>query len=253
MLASPANPHNDPLIKDLYEKLPTMSNVEAGRLGLAMQRVIRGESLEDTDPIAAAAYLAFMAKADKSADDWTHRKLKFMEDSLSGANVPTEKEAVQLRQDLNQRYATIKEDVRLNQSAKLRYMQDHIKNGPFEEVYVEPQMILGRAGGMATTAVEGQIIGLCGVKLYLPPGRNPKVPTKFAERYRQILQSRKGSQARKAVLQGKGVDPTGGKDARDGWEQVADIMHEINSESGTSSGGGDAGDNWLAPDLYQRF
>ena len=230
-----------------------MSNVDAGRLGLAMQRVIRGESLEDTDPIAAAAYLAFMAKADRSAEQWETQRKKVIEDGYSGANIPTEKEAVQLRQELNQRFAVIKEEVRLNQSDKLRYMRDHIKNGPFEEVYVEPRMVLGRAGGMATTAVEGQIIGLCGVKLYLPPGRNPKVPTKFAERYRQILRSRKGSEARKAALQGKGVDPTGGKDAKDGWEQMADIMHEINSESGTSSGGGDAGDNWLAPDLYQRF
>ncbi len=230
-----------------------MTNLEAGRLGLAMQRVVRGENLEDTDPEAAAAYLAFMATADRSAEDWDKSRLKVIEDGYAGANIPSEKEAVVLRKELVSRFATIKEDVRLNQADKMRFMQNHIKNGPFEEVFVEPVMVTGRAGNMPVTSVEGQIIGLCGVQLYLRPGRNPKVPTQYAERYRQILQGRKGSEARKAVLQGKGIDPTGGVDGKDGWEQMADIMHDINSESGTSSGGGEAGDNWLAPDLHQRY
>ena len=253
MLASPASPHNDPLVKDLYEKLPTMSNAEAAKLGFAIQRVIRGESLEDTDPEAAVLYKEYMAKADKASADWDRNREKFITDALDGANMPTEKEAVVLRQQLKQRMGTIREDVRLGQAEKRQFMLDHIKNGPFEEVYVEPKMVIGRQGDAQVTSIEGQIIGLCGVQLYLEPGKNAKVPTRYAERYKQILAGSQETQARKALLQGKGIDPTGGPGVKDGWEQVADGMHDINSESGSSSGGGEAGDNWLAPDLHQRF
>ena len=230
-----------------------MTNVEAAKLGFAMQRVIRGESLEDTDPEAALLYKEFMAKADQASSDWDRNKEKFITDALDGANMPTEQEAVALRQQLRQRYALIKEDVRMGVAQKRQFMLDHIKNGPFEEVYVEPKMVIGRQGDAQVTSIEGQIIGLCGVQLYLEPGKNEKVPSRYAERYRQILAGGKETQARKDVLQGKGVDPTGGPGAKDGWEQLASRMHEINSESGSSSGGGEAGDNWLAPDLHQRF
>ena len=222
-------------------------------MGLAIQRVIRGENLDDTDPEAARFYREFMAAADRSSAAWDESRRKVIEDGYSGANMPTDKRAVVLREQLKDRYAVVKAEQKMNYSDKQRFMRDHIKNGPFEELYVEPVMVSGMAGGMPTTNIEGQIVGLCGVQLYLKPGQNAKVPAKYAERYRQILQSRKGSDARKAALQGKGIDPTGGVDAKDGWEQLADIMHDINSESGTSSGGGEAGDNWLAPDLHQRF
>src|SRR3990167_6216870 len=65
VLASPASPHNDPLVKALYDKLPTATNLEAAQIGLALQRVIRGENLEEdlaspasphNDPLVKALY-----------------------------------------------------------------------------------------------------------------------------------------------------------------------------------------------------
>ena len=230
-----------------------MSNQKAGELMLAIQRVIRGENLEDTDPESARAYREFMALADASSEAWDNNRRKTIEDGYNEANMPSEKEAVKLRAQVQQRYAVIKEDVRLNSSQKKKWMMDHVKNGPFEEVYVEPTLVTGRQGDLQVSAVEGQIISLVGVKLYLPPGLNKKVPQRYAERYRQIARSKTETQARKDILQGKGIDPSGGPAQKDGWEQLADRMHEINSESGSSSGGGEAGDDWLTPDLHQRF
>ena len=253
MLNSPVNPDNDPLVKELLDRGSTMNNVDAGELGLAIQRVIRGENLEDTDPAMAAKYRAFMAAADAASADWDRNRAKVIEDGYNDANMPTEKEAVVLRKQVQERYAVIKEEVRLNSAQKSKFMQDHIKNGPFESLYVEPKLVVGRSGDMQISAVEGQIIGLCGVQLYLEAGQNAKVPTRYAERYRQILAGRKETEARKAILSGKGIDPSGGPEQKDGWEQLADEMHKINSESGSSSGGGEAGDNWLTPDLHQRF
>jgi len=247
------SPHNDPLIKDLYEKLPHMTNAQAAEIGLALQRVVRGENLDDIDPDKASAYREYMHQLDVHSNAYEKDKARFITESHNEANRPSERTAAKLRVEGQQRYSQIKAERAMNAAEKKQIMRDHIKNGPFEEVYVDPKVVLGRIGEGQTTTLEGQIVGLNGVQLYLEPGVNKRVPKLYAERYRQIKHGQNETRARKEILSGKGIDPTGGPRVRDGWEQLADRMHEINKEYGSTAGSGESGDNWLTPDLHQKF
>ena len=230
-----------------------MTNVEAAKLGMAIQKTIRGENLQETDPEAYQLYMHYMTLADKASADWHQDREKFVQDSHDNANRPSDEEAVRMREEVNQRFAVHKENARMNSTQKKLFMQDHIKNGPFEELYVEPVVKIGRIGDHQETRLEGRVIGLAGVQLYLEAGLNKKVPTHYAERYRQIKHGEMETEARKALLQGKGIDPTGGPSVQDGWQQVAKGMEKINREYGSSSGSGEAGDSWSTPDLHQPF
>ena len=252
-MASPVNPDNDPLIKDLYEKLPDMTNVDAAKLGLAVQKVIRGENLQETDPEMYAIYMQSMAAADKASADWMNDRRKVIEAGYDEANMPSDKEAVRLRKEANEKFAAYKANARLNTNQKKKFFQDHIKNGPFVELYVEPKVVIGRVGDNQQTQLEGQVVGLAGVRLYLEPGLQKRVPQLFAQRYEQIVRSEKETSARKEIMQGKGIDPTGGPGVEDGWQQMAKKMKEINDDYGSTSGSGEAGDRWDTPDLWQPF
>lgn len=230
-----------------------MSNVDAAKIGLAIQRVIRGENLEDMDPESHAIYMQIMANFDKVAAEYDRNREKFIEDSHNEANRPSEREAAKLRNEVKNKFDFYRQQAKMNSAQKKRFLKEHIKKGPFEELYVEPKVVMGRIGEHMQTRTEGQIIGLSGVQMYLPPGLNPKVPKLFAERYRQIARSRKETSARKEILQGKGIDPTGGKDIKDGWQQLAARMNEINQEYESQSGSGEGGDSWTTPDLWQPF
>ena len=230
-----------------------MTNVDAAKLGLAIQKVIRGENLQETDPDLYQIYMQSMAAADKASQDWANDRRKVIEDGYNEANMPSDRKAAELRKAANQRFEMHKANARLSTTEKKKFYQDHIKNGPFVEVYVEPKIVLGRVGDNQQTQVEGQIIGLAGVRMYLEAGLNKKVPQLFAERYKQIARGQKETEARKSILQGKGIDPTGGPGVKDGWQQMAERMEEINKEFGSSSGSGEAGDSWATPDLWQPF
>jgi hypothetical protein len=218
-----------------------------------MQKVIRGENLQETDPELYQIYMQSMAAADKASADWHNDRKKFIEEAHDEANRPSEKDAVRLRAEAKQRFDQHRANARMNSAQKKKYMQDHIKNGPFEEVYVEPTVVTGRIGDHQETRLEGQIIGLAGVQLYLEAGINKKVPKLYAERYRQIKRGKEETQARKELLQGKGIDPTGGPGVQDGWQQMAKKMKEINEDYGSTSGSGESGDRWDTPDLWQPF
>jgi len=220
---------------------------------LALQRVIRGENLEDTNPDAANAYKQFMANADKTAEAYERDKARFIISSLDEALQLTDKQKARLNEVTGQRYKEIKKKVRTNTNQKKLWMQDQIKNGPKVEVYVEPKLQMGRVGDAQTIQMEGIVIGLNGVRLYFPPGKNMMHPL-FAERYAQIKKSKEEALRRKAVLQGTiGSDVNWRPGQPDGWSTVAQEMNKINKEYGSSSGSGEQGDRWDTPDLGGNF
>jgi len=246
------SPHNDPLIKALYNSLPNATNAEAAELGLAMQRVIRGENLDDINPEAARLYRQYMAEIDATAEQYEKNKEDFITDAHDSAVRLTDKEKVKYLEIAKEKQSNFRAQARMKGTQKKQWMIDQLKNGPKEEIYVEPVVEIGRIGDSPAQQIVGQRITINGVSLYLPPGKNTVHPI-FAERYRQIQQSRNETTARKEVLKGVGIDPTGGKRVLDGWQQTALEMERINREYGSSSGSGEGGDSWQTPELHGSF
>jgi len=220
---------------------------------LALQRVLRGENLEDTNPEMAARYRAYMANADKASEKYEKDRERFVMSSLDEAVQLTEKQKVVLNQITQQKFSNFKRLARTNAHDKRLWMEDQIKNGPKVDVYVEPVVQIGRVGGQQVVQMEGVVIGLNGVRIYFPPGTNKMHPL-FAQRYEQIKRSKQETEARKTALQ---ADDAAAADWRpgkpDGWARVAGKMNKINAEFESTSGSGEAGDRWDTPELAGNF
>ena len=251
ILESPASPHNDPLVKALYQRLPHATNLEAAEIGLALQRVLRGENLDDTDPEMAAKYRQYMANADATVVAYEKNKERFITSSLDEAVELTDAQKAVLNEQTQKKFKAMKTASKMNATRKKVWMQDQIKNGPKVEIYVEPQAVIGRAGQQPVVALEGIVIGLNGVRMYLPPGKNMVHPL-FAQRYEQIMRGKKEQEARQQALQ-RPAPADWVEGSPDGWSRVAEEMHKINKEFGSSSGSGESGERWDTPELTGRF
>lgn len=250
-MESPVSPHNDPLVKALYQRLPHATNLEAAEIGLALQRVLRGENLEDTNPEMAAKYKEYMAQADAVSDAYEKGKERFITSSLDEAVELTDAQKAVLNEATQKKFKALKASSKMNASRKKLWMLDQIKNGSKVDIYVEPQVVVGRSGQQQVASLEGIVIGLNGVRMYLPPGKNSVHPL-IAQRYEQIMRGKQEQMARQKALQRPApADWVPGQP--DGWSKVAEEMHDINKKFGSSSGSGESGQNWDTPELTGRF
>lgn len=223
--------------------LPTATNAEAAEIGLAIQRVIRGENLDDINPDMANRYREYMHTIDRSAREWETDRQKFYEDSLEEGrmNRPTGRKLQDAIETGKKKIAFYRAQSRQKHADKRAWMEKQLRDGPKVEVYVEPNVVVGRIGDHPTTAVEGQMIRINGVQVYLKPGKNMTHPI-IAERYEQIRRSKQETAERKSALSNY-----------DSWRNVGRKMDKINREYGSTSGGGERGDSWLTPDVNQQF
>ena len=247
ILNSPVNPANDPLVRALIEDLGTATNLEAGEIALAIQRVVRGENLEDTNPELAAKYKEYLADVDADAAAYDASKEAFITTALDEAVQLTDKQKSILNAQTAKKYAFFKQQARMNSAQKQRWMQDQLENGPKVKVYVEPKVVMGAIGGQPASEIQGVMIRISGVSVYLQPGWNETHPI-IADRYKQIARSGAGTLKRKQVLQGIGIQSEGWVAGRpDGWQQTARKMAEIDAEFGSE------GDSWDDPTLHRNF
>ncbi len=209
------------------------SNAEAAEIGLALQRVIRGENLEDTNPELASKYRQYMRDIDKQADSYEEDKRGWIEDALSDglSNRPTGSRLIEKREEVTNRLAVHRANARVKSRDKTRWMMDQLKNGPKEEIYVEGQITSGSVGGQPTSRLEGYMIRMNGVSVYLKPGNNHVHPI-IADRYRQIVASKINTQKRKDLLA-----------ANSSWQTVVEGMKTMSKD----------GDDWDDPRLVSEF
>ena len=241
------SPANDPIIRALINEMGTATNAEAGEIALAMQRVIRGENLDDTNPDLANQYREVLATMDADSEAFVANKDKFMTDSLNEAVVLTDAEKEKLNERTNAKMARYRAEAKMRSSDKVRWMTDQLKNGPKEKIYVEPKVQMGSIGGMPTSVIEGTMIRINGVSVFLQPGWNETHPI-IADRYRQIQRSGQETLARKQLLQGVGIQSKEWVPGKpDGWQQTAKKMAEIDSEYGSH------GEDWGDPALHRTF
>jgi hypothetical protein len=189
----------------------------------------------------AAKYKEYMHELDAHADAYERDRKAYITEAYDSANRPTGRRLVEKREEAVNKMQSARAQARMSASQKKSWMEDQLRNGPKEEFYVEPKIVSGIIGGNPTSVAEGYMIRMNGVSVYLKPGMNKAHPL-IAERYRQITDSKKGTQKRKELLS-----------ANKSWKQVAEGMHQINEEHGSTSGSGQSGDNWLTPDVYQEF
>lgn len=244
---SPVSPTNDPIIRALINDMQTATNAEAGEIALAMQRVIRGENLDDTHPDLANKYREVLATMDQDAAAFVENKKTFIETAYDEAAQSTEKEKVGLREKANARMNEHRAMAKMRSSDKVRWMTDQLKHGEKVKVYVEPKVQMGSIGGQPASAIEGVMIRINGVSVYLEPGENWTHPI-IAQRYEQIKRSAQETLKRKALLQGAGIaskEWTPGKP--DGWQQTARKMAEIDAEYDSK------GEDWSDPTLHRNF
>ena len=227
--------------------------MDAAKIGLALQRVIRGENLEDIDPDLAHRYMAFMAALDVDADAYEKNKERFILDARSKANYPTEKRKAELNERTEKKFKSMRAQAVKRSSDKKKWMTEQVQKGPKVQLYVEPKVVTGINQGNPAVALEGYKISLNGVSVYLRPGMNEVHPL-IADRYQQIMRSRQETAQRKNVLQSsfKGMD-SWSQGMPDGWAVVAKEMNRINSEFDSTSGSGEAGKDWTTPDLRGGF
>lgn len=221
---------------------------------MALQRVIRGENLEDIDPDLAHRYLAFMAALDADSSAYEQNKERFILEARSTANYPTEKRKAELNEITQQKFKSLRSRANKRSNDKRKWMTQQIQSGPKVQLYVEPKVVTGIGpDNMPAVALEGYKISLNGVSVYLRPGNNEVHPL-IAERYQQIVRSRQETAQRKNVLQSsfKGMS-SWSPGMPDGWTTVAREMNKINSEFGSTSGSGEAGKDWTTPDLRGGF
>ena len=241
------NPANDPLVRALIEDLGTATNLEAGEIALAIQRVVRGENLEDTNPELAAKYKEYLADVDADADEYVRNKEAFITTALDEAVQLTEEQKAKLNQQTAKKFAYYKQQARMNSREKQRWMQDQLEHGPKVKVFVEPKVVMGSIGGQPASEIQGCMIRISGVSVYLQPGWNETHPI-IAERYEQIQRSAEGTLKRKQVLQGVGIQSEGWKRGQpDGWQQTARKLAAIDSEYGST------GEGWDDPTLHRNF
>ena len=247
ILSSPVNPENDPIIRALINDLPNATNAEAGEIALAMQRVIRGENLDDTNPDMANKYRAYLHEIDADSSKYQADKDKFIEDSYDEAIKLTDDQKQKLNAQTNKKMAHFRQQARMNSAQKKRWMMDQLQNGPKVKVYVEPKVVMGSIGGQPASQIEGKMIRISGISVYLQPGENETHPI-IAERYEQIRRSEMETMQRKQVLQGQGVVSEGWTTGKpDGWQQTAKKMAEIDNEFGSK------GEGWDDPTLHRNF
>lgn len=247
ILNSPVNPANDPLIRALVQDLGTATNLEAGEIALAIQRVVRGENLDDTNPEMAAKYRQYLADVDADAEAYVKAKEDFITTALDEAVQLTDEQKAKLNAGTAKKFAYYKQQARMNSAQKQRWMKDQLENGPKVKVYVEPKVVMGSIGGQPASEIQGCMIRISGVSVYLQPGWNETHPI-IAERYEQIALSKQGTLKRKQVLQGIGIESEGWVPGRpDGWQQTARKMAEIDEEFGSS------GESWDDPSLHRNF
>jgi hypothetical protein len=185
-----------------------------------------------------------MREVDSVSEAYENDRAKFIESSWEEglSNRPTGRKRLEKQQEVAQRLQKHRSEIKLDKRNKKQWMIDQIKNGPKEKIYVQPKVVMGSVGGQPASRIEGYKIGINGVIVYLPPGENNVHPI-IAERYRQITQGQEENQKRKELLM-----------ANKEWKNVAKGMHELNDEyNSRSGGGGEAGGNWMAPDLYTEF
>ncbi|MEK0326939.1 MAG: hypothetical protein QQN63_14675, partial [Nitrosopumilus sp.] len=122
------------------------------------------------------------------------------------------------------KFAFYKQQARMNSAEKQRWMQDQLEHGPKVKVYVEPKVVMGSIGGQPASEIQGCMIRISGVSVYLQPGWNETHPI-IADRYKQIQRSQAGLMKRKLVMQGIGIKHTDWEPGRpDGWQQTAKKM-----------------------------
>jgi hypothetical protein len=185
-----------------------------------------------------------MREVDTVSDAYENDRAKFIEDAWSEglSRRPTGQERVEKQQEVARRLQHYRATAQVDKNNKKQWMLDQIKNGPKEKVYVQPKVVMGSVGGQPASRIEGYRIGINGVTVYLPPGENNVHPI-IAERYRQIVQGAEENRKRKELLM-----------ANKEWKDVAKGMHELNRDyNSRSGGGGEAGGDWMAPDLYTEF
>jgi len=211
---------------------------------LALQKAIRGENLDDVNPALASRYRQYMRTVDTFSEAYEKDRANFIEEAWEEglSNRPTGQKRAEKQQEVAQRLQHHRANAKLGQAEKKKWMTDQIKNGPKEKIYVEPKIVLGSIGGQPASRVEGYKIGINGVTVYLAPGENNVHPI-IADRYRQIQQGKIEDTKRKELLM-----------ANKSWKDVAKGMQDLNDEYGSRSGsGGEAGGDWLSPDVYQEF
>ncbi len=246
ILNSPVNPENDPIIRALINDMVTATNAEAGEIALAMQRVIRGENLDDTNPEMAAKYREYLHDIDAESAKYEAGREKFITDAYDEAVELTDIQKDKLNEKTNKKMAYYRQQARMNSSQKKKWMTDQLENGPKVKVHVEPRIVMGSMGGQPASEIQGRMIRISGVSVYLEPGENMTHPI-IADRYKQIKRSERETMLRKQVLQGHGIQDAGdwriGKP--DGWQQTARRMAEIDAEFESK------GEDWNHPSLHR--
>lgn len=239
---------NSRVVQALYNILPTASNEEAAEIGLALQRVIRGENLEDVNPQLAARYREYMAKVDRATEEYERDRQKFVDETIEEGRrtAGTDEQRAKLAAKGAQRFQAEVQTARLKQSAKRARIMNLIENGPKREVYVNPRVVMGRVGENQVAKTEGLRINIQGVAVYVPPGKN-LVPEIIADRIDEIQRSDQETTERKEALQ----NFDGAGDWRpgqpDGWDVVSQRQKEIDAKYKSK------GDPWDDPKISGSF
>ena len=219
----------------LSEKFPSLPNVDAARIALAVQNFLRGEAsiLGSQDGPAEQALLTRLEVQDKASAAEVADREAFVRGTLARAEklkLPPEQRAVveaRARQDLTK---TI-------QGIRASRMTDRLAFDRLLETM--PKVALVVAGKMTNYQAQGggNLPRLDPIEIrikhkvwVLAPGKTHQVPKLVADRYYQMLREQEETQARKDVLLAEGSGAYG-KNKQD--IVVAQRFDEISRQYGT--------------------
>lgn len=188
----------DPIVQALLsDKFVEGTNTEAFDIAAGMQQLLRGMSVLDTKMNQQYQEIrARMDAMDKAAEEWETNREKFIEDVLSRAGSPTDKDVVAGMSAYTTALASAKAEAvndRLTFAHKVSQM-------PKETITSPGEVVMAVEGGATVAKIIPEVIRIKNLSWTLAPGVPTEVPKVVAEVFRQRRASEQEDKARRELL-----------------------------------------------------